>query len=55
MIILKGDSGGPILVNGVQVGITSFGNGCADPKYAGVYTRVSTYLGWIQTTMSNNP
>ncbi|XP_046458724.1 trypsin Blo t 3-like isoform X1 [Daphnia pulex] len=51
----QGDSGGPILVNGVQVGITSFGNGCADPKYAGVYTRVSNYVSWIQTTMANNP
>ncbi|EFX66765.1 hypothetical protein DAPPUDRAFT_262644 [Daphnia pulex] len=51
----QGDSGGPILVNGVQVGITSYGNGCADPKYAGVYTRVSNYVSWIQTTMANNP
>ncbi|XP_046452758.1 trypsin-like [Daphnia pulex] len=50
-----GDSGGPVIVNGVVVGITSFGVGCADPKYAGVYTRVSTYVTWIQTTQANNP
>ncbi|EFX73011.1 hypothetical protein DAPPUDRAFT_110246 [Daphnia pulex] len=50
-----GDSGGPVIVNGVVVGITSFGVGCADPKYAGVYTRVSTYVNWIQTTQANNP
>ncbi|XP_046638363.1 trypsin-1-like isoform X2 [Daphnia pulicaria] len=51
----QGDSGGPVIVNGVVVGITSFGVGCADPKYAGVYTRVSTYVGWIKTTRANNP
>ncbi|KAK4010303.1 hypothetical protein OUZ56_019448 [Daphnia magna] len=51
----QGDSGGPIYVDGVQVGITSFGKGCADPDFAGVYTRVSTYVGWITKTQSNNP
>ncbi|KAK4010306.1 hypothetical protein OUZ56_019451 [Daphnia magna] len=50
----KGDSGGPIYVDGVQVGITSFGNGCADPKYAGVYTRVTNYIDWIANTQMNN-
>ena len=52
---LQGDSGGPILVNGTQVGITATGIGCADPKYAGIYTRVTTYLGWIATTIAKNP
>ncbi|EFX78607.1 hypothetical protein DAPPUDRAFT_53218, partial [Daphnia pulex] len=51
----QGDIGGPVIVNGVVVGITSFAVGCADPKYAGVYTRVSTYVTWIQTTQANNP
>ncbi|XP_046456625.1 cell wall protein DAN4-like [Daphnia pulex] len=51
----QGDSGGPLFVNGVQVGITSWGNGCADPNYAGIYTRVTTYLGWIATTKAANP
>ncbi|KAI9558312.1 hypothetical protein GHT06_015065 [Daphnia sinensis] len=45
----QGDSGGPLLVKGVQIGITSFGEGCADPRFAGVYTRVTRYLTWIQT------
>nr|CAH0101334.1 unnamed protein product [Daphnia galeata] len=56
-VLLKanGDSGGPVIVDGVQVGITSWGNGCALPNYAGVYTRVTTYVDWIQTTRSNNP
>ncbi|KAI9559284.1 hypothetical protein GHT06_016073 [Daphnia sinensis] len=51
----QGDSGGPIIVDGVQIGITSYGNGCALPDYAGVYTRVSTYVDWIATTRANNP
>ncbi|KAK4010238.1 hypothetical protein OUZ56_019388 [Daphnia magna] len=51
----QGDIGGPLLVGGVQVGITSWGNGCADPNYAGVYTRVTTYLNWIKTAQASNP
>ncbi|EFX73010.1 hypothetical protein DAPPUDRAFT_215674 [Daphnia pulex] len=51
----QGDSGGPIIVNGVLVGTTSWGNGCADPRFAGIYTRITTYVDWIQTTMANNP
>jgi trypsin len=50
----QGDSGGPaMLVNepNVQVGIVSFGEGCADPLYPGVYTRVSNYVEWIKKTV----
>ncbi len=46
-----GDSGGPLLVDAdtpahppqdyVLAGLVDFGNGCAQPGYAGVYTRVS--------------
>ncbi|CAK8676208.1 unnamed protein product [Clavelina lepadiformis] len=48
----QGDSGGPLvcLVNEntwFQVGVTSFGNGCASEKFPGVYTRVSWYRNWI--------
>lgn len=48
----QGDSGGPafVTVGGkvTLVGITSYGNGCADPKFAGVYTRVSKVASWIK-------
>ncbi|KAK7497786.1 hypothetical protein BaRGS_00010920 [Batillaria attramentaria] len=48
----QGDSGGPLfnMECGGQtklVGVVSWGNGCALPDYAGVYTRVSVYVDWI--------
>lgn len=46
-----GDSGGPLYIgegsDQVQVGITSFGAGCAVPNFYGVYTSVSDYIEWI--------
>ncbi|XP_066972499.1 trypsin-1-like isoform X1 [Macrobrachium rosenbergii] len=46
-----GDSGGPLTVeeNGrhVLAGITSFGHGCGEKGYPGVYTRVTAFLDWI--------
>jgi trypsin len=43
----QGDSGGPLVINGVLVGLTSWGNGCARPGYPGIYTRVGNYVTWI--------
>jgi len=49
-----GDSGGPLLQRDietneiVQVGIVSFGTGCARPDKPGVYHRVSSSYDWIQ-------
>jgi len=51
----QGDSGGPLLVPaGAElrlVGDTSYGNGCAEPGYPGVYGRVAddTLREWIRT------
>jgi len=46
-----GDSGGPLMINAasglIQVGITSFGNGCALPNAYGVYSNVEHYDDWV--------
>lgn len=51
----QGDSGGPAIgyVNGVRylVGITSWGVGCTNKKYPGVYVNVTKYAGWISATV----
>jgi secreted trypsin-like serine protease len=49
----QGDSGGPLVARDrggcpYQVGIVSWGAGCADREAYGVYTRVSHYADWIQ-------
>ncbi|MCP4692990.1 MAG: serine protease, partial [Desulfobacterales bacterium] len=48
----QGDSGGPLFITNsvgepLQIGIVSFGRGCAQPNTYGVYTRVSRYTDWI--------
>ncbi|CAG5102237.1 Oidioi.mRNA.OKI2018_I69.chr1.g206.t1.cds [Oikopleura dioica] len=43
----QGDSGGPVVYNNQMVGATSWGIGCAEAKYPGVYTDVAIYKNWI--------
>lgn len=48
----QGDSGGPLTVayNGAALlaGVVSSGSGCADPKFPGLYTRVTSFLPWLR-------
>ncbi|XP_017487037.1 PREDICTED: trypsin-like [Rhagoletis zephyria] len=48
----QGDSGGPLACNGTLGGIVSWGNGCAERGYPGVYANVSHYYNWIVSTNS---
>ncbi|XP_043346189.1 duodenase-1-like isoform X2 [Cervus canadensis] len=45
----SGDSGGPLVCDGVAQGIVSYGR--KDGTTPDVYTRISSFLYWIQTTM----
>ena len=47
MIFNQGDSGGPLTSGGVQYGVVSWGRGCAQAGYPGVYTNVAELIPWI--------
>lgn len=51
----QGDSGGPLVIRGVnagadvQIGVVSWGVGCAHDDFPGVYARISRAYEWIQS------
>nr|XP_046253877.1 trypsin I-P1-like [Scatophagus argus] len=50
----QGDSGGPLICNNYLEGIVSWGISCASPYFPGVYTRVRSYVSWINWIINNN-
>lgn len=54
----QGDSGGPAVgylrTVPILVGITSWGVGCNNKDYPGVYTNVAKYAGWIRQSIGGS-
>ncbi|XP_019393788.1 PREDICTED: complement factor D [Crocodylus porosus] len=49
----KGDSGGPLICNGVAEGVVTAGaRVCGNFKKPGIYTRIAAYVDWIDGVMA---
>lgn len=43
----NGDSGGPVTIGNILIGLVSWGYGCARKGYPGVHTQISYFHEWI--------
>ncbi|RFU79935.1 trypsin-like serine protease [Trichoderma arundinaceum] len=49
----SGDSGGPIVdASGTLIGVVSWGNGCAEAGFPGVYTRLGNFISFINANLA---
>ncbi|KRF99162.1 uncharacterized protein Dwil_GK27529 [Drosophila willistoni] len=48
----RGDSGGPLTINGTLFAVYSFGFGCGIPFYPSVFSYVPRFRQWIDANMS---
>lgn len=44
----RGDSGGPLVYDNVQIGIVSYGVRNCLPGYPSAFTRITSYLDWLE-------
>ncbi|XP_043834154.1 complement factor D [Dromiciops gliroides] len=50
----RGDSGGPLVCNGVAEGIVTSGSRvCGNRKKPGIYTKIASYVGWIDSVLAS--
>jgi len=47
----QGDSGGPFMCGNQLSGVVSWGYGCAEAGYPGVYTQTSYFADWVMNNM----
>ena len=50
----QGDTGGPLTLNGVHVGVASWSYGCARPAFPAVYAQTDAFLDWINDEITKN-